>query len=158
MEHVKIAVIGGSGLYQIEGIELETEMEIKTPYGATSDKIVIGKFGDEKIAFLPRHGKGHVRNPSMINYRANIYALKSIGVEQIIAVGAVGSLKEEIKPGHFVFPDQIIDRTTKRVSTFFEEITVHIGFADPFCDELRKILAQKGTVKCLLTTRLGMSD
>ncbi|OGL45105.1 MAG: methylthioadenosine phosphorylase [Candidatus Schekmanbacteria bacterium RBG_13_48_7] len=143
MEQIRIAIIGGSGLYQIEGIEIEKELEISTPFGNPSEKIVVGRFGKEKVAFLPRHGKGHVRNPSKINYRANIYALKSLGVEQIIAVGAVGSLKEEIKPGHFVFPDQIIDKTTKRISTFFDEITVHVGFSDPFCDEIRNILKQK---------------
>jgi len=140
MEQIRVAVIGGSGLYQIEGIELENEINISTPFGAPSDKVVIGKLGGEKIAFLPRHGKGHVHNPSQINYRANIFALKSLGVNQIVAVGAVGSLKKEISPGHFVFPDQIIDKTSKRPGTFFKEITAHVGFADPFCNELRDIL------------------
>jgi len=143
MKDVEIAVIGGSGLYQIEGIEREQDIKVITPFGDPSDEIIIGRLGEERIAFLPRHGKGHIHNPSMINYRANIHALKSIGVKQIIAIGAVGSLKEEIKMGHFVIPDQVIDKTTKRHQTFFDELTVHVGFADPFCMDLRQTLIEK---------------
>jgi 5'-methylthioadenosine phosphorylase len=150
MEKVKVAVIGGSGLYQIDGIKSEDEIAIQTPFGNPSDKIIIGKLGEERIAFLPRHGKGHLYNPSSINYRANIFALKSLGVEQIISVAAVGSLKEEIKPGHFVIPDQIIDKTFRRPSTFFDEITVHAGFADPFCPDLCEILVTKGRANELI--------
>ena len=141
IEPVKIAVIGGSGISEISGIENVKEFEIDTPFGKPSAPITIGTVDDVRVAFLPRHGKGHTILPSEINVRANIYALKSLGVEQIIALTAVGSLQENIKPKDFVIPEQIFDRTKNRVNTFFGNgIVAHIGFADPFCNDLRDIV------------------
>jgi 5'-methylthioadenosine phosphorylase len=143
MPHAKIGVIGGTGLYQIEGLTGIQEVNIDTPFGPPSDTITIGRLGRAGIAFLPRHGKGHRISPTEIPARANIYALKSLGVEHIISVNTVGSFKKEIKPGDLVIPDQIIDRTRNRVNTFFGEgIVVHIPFADPFCPVLSQILYQ----------------
>jgi len=137
----KIGIIGGSGLYEIEGVEIIKEIEVETPFGSPSDPIIEAKIDDNNLYFLPRHGKGHRILPTFINYRANIYALKKLGVEWIISVSAVGSMKEEIKPGDIVIVDQFIDRTTKRVSTFFEPpLAVHVGFADPVCPVLKEIL------------------
>jgi 5'-methylthioadenosine phosphorylase len=137
----KIAVIGGSGLYDIEGLTNVEEVNIDTPFGKPSDTITIGKLEEVGIAFLPRHGKGHRLSPTEVPYRANIYALKSLGVEWLISVNAVGSFKLKIKPGHLVIPDQIIDRTRSRANTFFGEgIVAHIPFAEPFCPVLSGIL------------------
>ncbi|MDR2426157.1 MAG: S-methyl-5'-thioadenosine phosphorylase [Endomicrobium sp.] len=139
----KIAFIGGSGLYEIDGIENVIEKDIDTPFGKPSDKITIGTINGIKCAFLPRHGKGHTLLPSEINQRANMYALKLIGVEQIVAFTACGSLKEKMKPKDFVIPDQIFDRTKNRINTFFGEgIVAHVGMARPFCDEIREIIHQ----------------
>lgn len=142
MLKARIGVIGGSGLYDITEFKKLDEIKIKTPFGQPSDKIIIGKFGDsENIAFLPRHGKGHRLLPTEVNSKANIWALKYLGVERIIAVSAVGSLKEEIKPGDVVIPDQIIDRTKSRPNSFFGNgIVGHVAFAEPFCPELRNLL------------------
>jgi 5'-methylthioadenosine phosphorylase len=143
MPKAKIAVIGGSGLYKIEGLTNIEEVNIDTPFGKPSDTITIGRLGGVAVAFLPRHGRGHTITPTEVPYRANIYALKSLGVEHIIAVNTVGSFREEIKPGNLVIPDQLIDRTQQRVSTFFGKgIVVHIPFAKPFCPVLRDILHQ----------------
>jgi 5'-methylthioadenosine phosphorylase len=140
---VKYAVIGGSGLYEIAGIEDLKEVRVKTPFGTPSDAIVVGRLEGVRCAFLPRHGRGHRILPSEIPARANIYALKSLGVEQIIGVGACGSLKEELAPRHFVFPDQIFDRTKARPSTFFGDgIVGHVAFDHPYCGLLSKILAE----------------
>jgi len=143
MQEVKIGVIGGSGIYDIEGItETHTE-RIRTPFGDPSDKIVIGNLEGLPVAFLPRHGRGHFIAPSELNSRANIYALKSLGVEQIISVSACGSLKEELKPRDIVIPDQLFDRTRQRPYSFFGEgIVAHIAFANPYCTELSGILYQ----------------
>lgn len=139
----KIAFIGGSGLYEMDGIENVVEKEIETPFGKPSDKIVIGKIGGIKCAFLPRHGRGHVYLPSEINQRANMYALKSIGVEQIVSFTACGSLKEKMKPKDFVIPDQIFDRTKNRTNTFFGGgIVAHVAMAEPFCGAVRDIIHQ----------------
>jgi len=142
MLKTRIGVIGGSGLYDITEFKKLDEIKIKTPFGQPSDKIIIGKFGDsENIAFLPRHGKGHRLLPTEVNSKANIWALKYLGVERIIAVSAVGSLKEEIRPGDVVIPDQIIDRTKSRPNSFFGNgIVGHVAFAEPFCPELRNLL------------------
>ena len=141
MREAKIAIIGGSGVYEIEGIKILKELKIKTPFGLPSDKIRIGELEGVKIAFLPRHAVGHKIMPSEVNSRANIFALKKIGVEKIISISACGSLKEEIKPRDFVIPDQLFDRTKLRPSTFFGDgIVAHVGFAEPYCPELRKIL------------------
>lgn len=139
----KIAFIGGSGLYEIDGIEGLAQKEIDTPFGKPSDKITLGEINGIKCAFLPRHARGHVLLPSEINQRANMYALKSIGVEQIVSFTACGSLKEKMKPKDFVIPDQIFDRTKDRPNTFFGGgIVAHVGMAKPFCDEIRDIIHQ----------------
>jgi 5'-methylthioadenosine phosphorylase len=143
MPEAKIAVIGGSGLYDIQGLTSAEEVNIDTPFGKPSDSIVVGKLGGRGIAFLPRHGKGHRISPTEVPSRANIYALKSLGVEYIIASNSCGSFKEEIKPGHLLIPDQIIDRTYHRFNTFFTDgIVAHIQFADPFCPVLSQIVYQ----------------
>lgn len=142
MPEAKIAVIGGSGLYEMSGLTDVEEVAIKTPFGDPSDTIVVGSLGGKRIAFLPRHGRGHRINPTHLPVQANIYALKSLGVEWLLSVSAVGSLKEEIRPLHLVIPDQLIDRTKSRVNSFFEQegIVVHATFADPFCPVLSQIL------------------
>ena len=143
MKEVKIGVIGGSGIYDIEGITDTRKQKIKTPFGAPSDTIIIGNLGGIPVAFLPRHGRGHFIAPSELNSRANIYAFKSLGVEQIISISACGSLKEELKPRDIVIPDQLFDRTRQRPYSFFGEgIVAHIAFANPYCPELSGILYQ----------------
>ena len=140
MEQVKIGIIGGSGIYDIEEIQDISTYEIDTPFGLPSDKVIVGTLAGVRFAFLPRHGRGHKISPSELNYRANIYALKSVGVEQIISVSAVGSLKEELKPRDFVIPDQQFDRTKNRDCTFFGDgLVAHIGMADPFCPDLSQL-------------------
>ena len=141
MPEAKLGVIGGSGLYEIDGLSDVEEVNVKTPFGDPSDSIVVGVLGETPIAFLPRHGRGHRIMPTEIPVRANIWALKSLGVEWIISVSAVGSLKEDIQPLDIVIPDQIIDRTRSRVNTFFGDgIVVHCTFADPFCSVLSQLL------------------
>jgi len=146
----KIGVIGGSGLYDIKGLTEIQEVSLETPFGKPSDNITIGRLGGMGIAFLPRHGRGHRISPTEVPYRANIYALKWLGVEWLISVNACGSFRQEIKPGNLVIPDQLIDRTRSRVSTFFSGgIVVHVPFAEPFCPVLSEILlkaAQEGGV------------
>jgi 5'-methylthioadenosine phosphorylase len=137
----KLAVIGGTGLYDIEGITDIKLVDIDTPFGKPSDSIGVGRLGGVGVAFLPRHGKGHRISPTDVPSRANIYALKSLGVEFIISSNSCGSFKEELKPGHLLVPDQIIDRTNKRENTFFGEgIVAHVQFADPFCPVLSNIV------------------
>src|SRR5262245_6386605 len=140
MSNGKIGVIGGSGLYAMAALEDVREVEVQTPFGPPSDAYIMGTLHGREMVFLPRHGRGHRLPPSAINFRANIYGLKSLGVEWVIAVSAVGSMREEIQPGHLVVPDQFIDRTYRRVSTFFEEITVHVTFADPVCGVVAQAL------------------
>jgi len=141
-----IGVIGGSGLYQMAGLENVREVEVKTPFGKPSDKFVRGVLDGVGFLFLPRHGKGHRWLPTEVNSRANIFAMKKLGVERIISVSAVGSLREEIAPGHVVVPDQFIDRTTQRPSTFFGKgIVGHVSLADPFCRDLAAKLANAAT-------------
>ena len=143
MPQARIGVIGGTGLYDIEGLTDIEEIDVNTPFGKPSDAITIGRLGGVGIAFLPRHGKGHRISPTEVPSRANIYALKSLGVQQIISINAVGSLKEEIEPGDLLIPDQLIDRTTARVSSFFTDgIVAHISFAEPFCPTIRGILSE----------------
>lgn len=140
-----IGIIGGSGLYNIEGLERVREVRVRTPFGAPSDAVITGVLGGVRVAFLSRHGRGHRVNPGSINYRANIYALKSLGVTQVISVSAVGSMKESIRPGDVVLPDQFIDLTKRRVSTFFDEgIVAHVGFGDPVCSSVADALEQAG--------------
>ena len=140
-EKAKVAVIGGSGLYEVDGLTGLQEVSVDTPFGEPSDTITIGTLEGTRVAFLPRHGKGHHISPSELPVRANIYALKSLGVERIISVSAVGSLKEEIHPLDLVIPDQLIDRTKNRVNTFFGGgLVAHIGLAEPFCPVLSRVL------------------
>lgn len=137
----KIGIIGGSGLYNIEGIEDVEIVKVDTPFGAPSDQFTTGILEGKSVVFLPRHGKFHNLLPSELNFRANIYGMKKLGVERIIAVSAVGSMKEEIKPLDIVIPDQFIDRTRGRISTFFGDgIVGHVGFADPVCASLADTL------------------
>ena len=139
----KIGIIGGSGLYSMPGFEEHQELSIDTPWGPPSDKYFVGRLEGREVAFLSRHGRGHRISPSEINFRANIYGMKSLGVERIISLSAVGSLKEEHKPLDFVLPDQFFDRTRGRVSTFFGEgLVAHVSFADPVCPHLSAIVAE----------------
>jgi 5'-methylthioadenosine phosphorylase len=151
----QIAIIGGSGLYEMPGVRVLDSRRMTTPFGDPSDAIVIGELEGRAVAFLPRHGKGHRLSPSSINYRANIYALKQLGVEWIISVSAVGSLREEIHPGHLVVIDQFIDRTRQRVSTFFDrDVVAHVSFADPICPHTAAKL-YKSCQACDVTTHRG---
>jgi 5'-methylthioadenosine phosphorylase len=139
----EIAIIGGSGLYEIEGLEQVREVRVTTPFGRPSDALVLGTLDGIRVAFLSRHGRGHLISPSEINYRANIYALKTIGVSRVISVSAVGSMKESVRPGDVVVPDQFIDVTKRRISTFFDRgIVAHVAFADPICSHLSAALAK----------------
>ena len=146
MEQMTIGVIGGSGLYDIAGLTDIDEVSLDTPFGAPSDVYITGMLDSVRMIFLPRHGRGHRYLPSEVPYRANIYGMKKLGVQRIISVSAVGSMKEEIAPGHIVIPDQFFDRTQgKRASTFFGRgITGHVQFADPVCPELGNVLYQAG--------------
>ena len=140
-EAIRIGIIGGSGLYQMAGLTGAREVRMKTPFGNPSDAIVVGTLEGRRVAFLSRHGRGHRVSPSEINYRANICALKMLGVEQIISVSAVGSLREDLPPLDFLIPDQFFDRTRHRVDTFFGDgIVVHIAFAEPICPELAGVV------------------
>src|SRR5258708_2783414 len=136
-----IGIIGGSGLYSMPGFEAQQERTIETPWGLPSDPYVVGKLAGKEVAFLARHGRGHRISPSELNFRANIYGFKALGVERILSLSAVGSLKEEHRPLDFVIPDQFVDRTRGRVSTFFGEgLVAHVSFAHPICGELAKLV------------------
>ena len=143
-EQIEVAVIGGTGLYAMPGISDRSSLRISTPWGDPSGDIVVGTLRGKRVAFLARHGTGHRLGPSLVPYRANIYALKSLGVRFIISVNACGSLREDYQPGHFVVPDQLYDNTRGlRPATFFErDLVAHISVAQPFCDTLRGILGQ----------------
>ena len=137
MSNSIIGVIGGSGLYEMDGLKHVRAVALKTPFGKPSDRYIKGKLGETEVVFLPRHGKGHRWLPTEVNFRANLFGMKKLGVERIISVSAVGSLQQKIAPGDLVVPDQFIDRTSKRPSTFFGNgIVAHVSFADPFCKEL----------------------
>jgi 5'-methylthioadenosine phosphorylase len=141
LPQAEIGIIGGSGLYAMPGLSKTKEIRLRTPFGAPSDVYVTGMLEGRKVAFLARHGRGHRILPSELNFRANIYGFKQLGVERIVSVSAVGSLKEEHKPLDFVIPDQFFDRTRHRVDTFFGNgIVAHIAFADPICSELAKVV------------------
>lgn len=143
MSDVKLAVIGGSGVYDMESLVDVEEHDLSTPFGPPSDTLVIGTLAGTRIAFLPRHGRGHRLTPSEVPYRANIWALKSLGVERIISISACGSMKEKYQPRHVVIPDQIYDNTKKREYSFFGDgLVAHLGIADPFCPHLRQVLYQ----------------
>ena len=146
MPKARIGVIGGSGLYQMPGLTEVEEVSLSTPFGDPSDVFFIGTLAGERVAFLPRHARGHTLLPTEIPFRANIYAMKLLGVERIISASAVGSLREELKPTDIVFPDQFFDRTRQRVSTFFGGgIAAHVSFADPVCGDLVNTLEQAAT-------------
>ncbi|HEY6273893.1 MAG TPA: S-methyl-5'-thioadenosine phosphorylase [Terriglobales bacterium] len=143
MQQAEIGIIGGSGLYSMPGLTDVRETTIPTPFGEPSDAYVLGSLEGRKVGFLARHGRGHRILPSELNFRANIYGMKELGVERIISVSAVGSLKEEHKPTDFVMPDQFIDRTYHRISTFFGHgIVAHVAFADPVCAEVATAIGQ----------------
>ncbi|MFH1245713.1 MAG: S-methyl-5'-thioadenosine phosphorylase [Candidatus Omnitrophota bacterium] len=141
---MKIGIIGGSGLYEMAGLQETEKVKVDTPFGSPSDEFILGRLQGASVVFLPRHGRGHKILPSELNYRANIYAMKKLGVERIISVSAVGSLKEQINPKEFLLPDQFVDRTNQsRQTTFFGQgIVAHTAFAEPVCPELVKILLQ----------------
>lgn len=143
----RIGIIGGSGLYQIDGIKRVKKVEVKTPFGSPSDKFIVGSLEGREVVFLPRHGVGHRISPSQINYRANIYGMKKLGVERIISVTACGSLKDELRPMDFVVVDQFVDRTNHaRQATFFDDgVVAHIVFAHPVCRHLVDLLYHTGT-------------
>ncbi|QMU53777.1 MAG: S-methyl-5'-thioadenosine phosphorylase [Nitrosopumilus sp.] len=142
-ENAEIGIFGGTGIYDSGILENPHEIDIDTPYGKPSDKITVGIFNGRKIAFLPRHGKKHTIPPHMINFKANIWAFKELGITRIIAPSAVGSLKEELEPGHFALPTQFLDFTKSRDGSFSEEgRVIHISVADPFCPELQSSILQ----------------
>ena len=156
----EIGIIGGTGVYDPKAFKEVEKLSIDTPFGKPSSEIVIGEFSGKKVAFLPRHGMGHIYSPTNVPYRANIFAMKKLGVHTILSIAAVGSLKEEIKPLDIVIPDQLFDRTKQRANTFFEEVVVHIGFANPFCQRVSELIAKtaeslgysihpKGTYVCI---------
>jgi len=144
-EKISIGVIGGSGLYDMEGLTQIKTVRMTTPFGKPSDDYIIGTLHGTRVAFLPRHGKGHRIMPTDINYRANIYGMKKLGAERIISVSAVGSMKEDVKPGDIVIPDQFNDHTKQRRSTFFGSgVVAHVGMADPVCAHLSSVLIEAG--------------
>lgn len=140
---IRVAVIGGSGLYDMPALENVREIEVTTPFGPPSDALIVGELNGVSTAFLPRHGRGHVHTPSEVPYRANIYALKTLGVEHIISVSACGSLRQELEPGHVVIPNQLFDFTKDRPRTFFGSgLVAHISAEAPFCPTMSEMLAQ----------------
>jgi 5'-methylthioadenosine phosphorylase len=144
-EQTAIGIIGGTGLYEMEGLKVLDETAVETPFGPPSDRYIVGNIEGRRVVFLARHGRGHRLLPGEINFRANIYGLKKLGVERVIAVSAVGSLKGEIYPCHLVLPDQFVDRTRGRQDTFFGDgVVAHIAFADPVCPELQAAVAEAG--------------
>jgi 5'-methylthioadenosine phosphorylase len=161
LEKVSIGIIGGSGLYQMAGLTEAQEVAVETPFGKPSDNFIVGKLEAKRVAFLARHGRGHRILPSELNFRANIYAMKKLGVEKIISASAVGSLREEHRPLDIVLPNQFFDRTRGRISTFFGEgLVVHVSFAHPVCphlgDQLMEASAQSGVPVKLGGTYLCM--
>ncbi len=155
MEYAEIGIIGGSGFYDLEGLEEAHSVRLRTPFGAPSEKLMLGKLHGRAVAFLSRHGHGHRLNPSEVNYRANLFAMKMLKVERLVSITAVGSLKEELKPGELVIPDQYVDQTFKREKTFFENgIVAHVSLADPTCPALGR-LAQRLAAEAGLAAHRG---
>ena len=151
-----IGIIGGSGLYSMGGLTNTREIRVRTPFGDPSDAIVLGTLEGKRVAFLARHGRGHRMLPGEINYRANVYAMKLLGVERVISVSAVGSLKEDLRPGEFLVPDQFFDRTKNRISTFFGEgLAAHVAFARPTCGQLSSVLADACVHEAVMVHRRG---
>ncbi len=139
MSQAVIGIFGGSGLYEMEGFNVRDEMEISTPFGSASDRFIVGEMHGKKVVFLPRHGRGHMVSAPFVNYRANLFGMKKLGVTSIFSVSAVGSMKEQYHPGHMVFVDQFIDKTRQRKNTFFEDgICAHVLWADPISQSLSK--------------------
>ena len=156
-DKVTLAVIGGSGLYDMPGLQNTQELDLSTPYGKPSAPIIAGELEGQQVAFLARHGIGHHITPSEVNYRANIYALKFLGVERVVSISACGSLREDYAPGHIVIPDQLYDNTKGRARTFFGEgLVVHVSVADPFCPDLSAQL-EKATRETNATVHSGGS-
>lgn len=154
-KHAQIGIIGGSGLYSMPGFNAQEEVRLTTPFGDPSDAYVVGQLEGKPVAFLSRHGRGHRVSPSELNFRANIFGMKMLGVERILSLSAVGSLKEEHAPLDFVIPDQFFDRTKSRVSTFFTDgIVAHISFADPVCPQLTR-LAHGSASEIGIKSKLG---
>ena len=154
-KRASIGIIGGSGLYSMPGFAAEEEIALKTPFGEPSDAFILGELAGKRVAFLARHGRGHRISPSELNFRANIYGMKSLGVERIVSLSAVGSLKEEHAPLDFVIPDQFFDRTRGRISTFFSGgVVAHISFADPVCSQLAKF-AHESAGALSINSKLG---
>jgi 5'-methylthioadenosine phosphorylase len=152
----EIGVIGGSGLYAMSGLSNTRELSVKTPFGDPSDKIVLGNFEGKRVAFLARHGRGHRILPSELNFRANIYAMKLLGVQRIISVSAVGSLQENLRPGEFLVPDQFFDSTKGRISTFFGNgLVAHVAFDKPTCSQLSTVLADACVSRAVPVHRKG---
>jgi 5'-methylthioadenosine phosphorylase len=152
----EIGIIGGSGLYSMNGLTNTREIRVKTPFGDPSEAFVLGTLEGKRVAFLARHGRGHRILPSEINYRANVYAMKLLGVERIISVSAVGSLKEDLRPGEFLVADQFFDRTKNRASTFFGEgLVAHLAFAHPTCGQLSSVLADACVHEAVKVHRRG---
>lgn len=152
----QIGIIGGSGLYSMPGFELETEVVCQTPWGPPSDAYVVGKLAGREVAFLARHGRGHRLSPSELNFRANIYGFKSLGVERIVSLSAVGSLKEEHHPLDFLIPDQFFDWTRGRASTFFGDgLVVHLSFSDPICPQMAAVVHEACLAEGLRAKRGG---
>ncbi|MBN2345684.1 MAG: S-methyl-5'-thioadenosine phosphorylase [Candidatus Aminicenantes bacterium] len=155
MEYAEIGIVGGSGFYKLEGLEEAHSVRLKTPFGAPSEKLMLGRLHGRSLAFLARHGHGHRLNPSEVNYRANLYAMKMLKVERLISITAVGSLKEELRPGDLVIPDQYVDQTYQREKTFFEKgVVAHVPLAEPTCPVLGR-LAQRLAGEAGLTAHLG---
>lgn len=156
MSSAQIAVIGGTGFYNMDGLTDIEEITVSTPFGAPSDAIRIGTLAGRRVAFLARHGRGHRISPTEINARANFYALKTLGVSYVLSISAVGSLKEEVRPRDFVIPDQLYDHTKTRANTFFGNgIVAHVGMAEPFCEELRLLLADGAEATGITVHRSG---
>jgi 5'-methylthioadenosine phosphorylase len=153
--NAKIGIIGGSGLYNMPGFTEKSEVRLETPFGDPSDAYIVGKLAGRDVAFLPRHGRGHRLSPSELNYRANIFGMKMLGVERIISLSAVGSLKEEHRPTEFVIADQFFDRTMGRISTFFGNgLVAHVSMAHPVCGELAEVV-KKAAGKIGIVAKLG---
>ena len=155
MQQAEIGIIGGSGLYSMPGFSEQRELQLETPFGAPSDVYVLGTLEGRKVAFLARHGRGHRISPTELNFRANIYGMKMLGVDRIMSLSAVGSLKEEHRPTEFVIPDQFVDRTKHRTSTFFGDgVVAHVGFGDPVCGELSGVV-KSACEHAKITAKLG---
>ena len=156
-ERAQIGIMGGSGLYEMEGFDDVREVAVDTPFGRPSDRLMVGTLEGKSVAFLPRHARGHKLLPGELNFQANVFAMKKLGVEWILSVSAVGSLKDEYEPQHMVIPDQFVDRTTQRKATFFGRgLVAHVAFAHPFCSHVSRVMAE-ACVEAGITHHVGGS-